>query len=396
VNRPNALRVAVLVDTATNWGRQLIRGILSDSGTHGRWRLWLQPHGQAESLRLPAGWTGDGVIARISTEAMATRLASLRVPVVNVSAIEIRGAGFPRVTTDLHASARLAVEHFLDRGLRHFGYFGLPDLDYVARHYGAFTAILEEAGYPCSVFLRGRGTQPSGPGRRRRTNLREWLRERPKPVGIFTWSLEGLAVLDACHAAGLHVPEEVAILNGVEDELICPAVHPPLSGIAGPSEQIGREAAALLHRLIQGQAPPDGPILLRPSYVVSRQSTDLLAIDDPELVAAIRFIRAHAAAPIQVESILREVPLSRRTLERKFLDVLGRSPAAEIRRVHLDRARQLLAETRLPIPAVAASSGFGSSEYLAYVFKAETGLTPLQYRSQVRSHSPASDEPAAH
>ncbi len=118
-----------------------------------------------------------------------------------------------------------------------------------------------------------------------------------------------------------------------------------------------------------------------------QRSTDTLAVADPELVSAIRFIRARAGEPIQVDDVLRAVPMSRRSLERRFYSVLGRTPASEIRRVHVERARRLLAETDLPVPDVAAASGFGSPEYLAVVFKGETGLTPLRYRSRVRARS---------
>ncbi len=223
--------------------------------------------------------------------------------------------------------------------------------------------------------------------------LSRWLVRLPRPAGVFTWGLFGTIVLDACERAGLRVPEDVAVLGGSEDELLYESVSPPLSGIAGSSERIGLEAAELLDSLILGNArsssrkaadPPE-MILLSPTHVVCRQSTDILAIEDAELVAAIRYIRDRAAEPIQVEDVLHAVPISRQSLERRFHQVLGRSPASEIRRVHLERAMRLLAETDLPIPAVASASGFGSPEYLAAVFKAQTGQSPRAYRNRVQA-----------
>jgi LacI family transcriptional regulator len=376
--------VALLVDTSTTWGRRLIEGVLTHTRRHRPWQVWLRPHGQNELILPPSGWTGDGVIARVATLAQARQLIGLGVPVVNVSAIELPGATFPRVTTDQRAAARLAVQHFLDRGFRHFGYCGLPRLAYVQRHCQAFVETLQEHGHPCSVYLGGprKGVRPGEPAGEPR--LGEWLRRLPSPVGVLTWTLRSLDVLDACHRAGVLVPEDVAILSGAEDELLCESSSPPLSGVAGHAERIGHEAAALLDRLLQGGRPPSQPVLLPPTHVVGRQSTDTLAIDDPDLVAAIRFIRDRASEPIQIEDVLRAVPVSRRTLERGFRDTLGRTPAGEIRRVHLERAKRLLAETDMTIPDVAAASGFGSGEYLAVVFKAQTGLSPLRYRTQVR------------
>ena len=118
--------------------------------------------------------------------------------------------------------------------------------------------------------------------------------------------------------------------------------------------------------------------------MVTRQSTDTLAVNEPDLARAVAFIRSHATDPIQVSHVLREIPVSRRWLERRFREVLGRGPAAEIRRVRLSRAKRLLAETDLPVPEVARLAGFGSREYLAAVFAGEFGLSPRQYRNRTQ------------
>jgi LacI family transcriptional regulator len=135
------------------------------------------------------------------------------------------------------------------------------------------------------------------------------------------------------------------------------------------------------------------PVLLKPTHVVVRQSTDTLAIDDPDLATAIRFVREHATEPIGVEDILRKVPIARRSLERRFEQILGRTPAAEIRRVRLETAQRLLIDTDMPIPGVAESSGFGSPEYLSYAFKRALGQTPLKYRSLMRAPRTADHGP---
>ena len=187
-------------------------------------------------------------------------------------------------------------------------------------------------------------------------------------------------MIHACRQAGLLVPEEMAVLAADDDPLMCEACQPPLSGIALTSQRIGFEAAAMLDRLMRGGRVPKHPITLEPSPVIERQSTQTLAMADKEIARAVAFIRNHAATPIQVANVLREVPLSRRQFERRFQAILGRTPAAEIRRVHLERAKQLLIDTEMPIPDVASASGFASREYLAQVFKQELGLSPLQYR----------------
>jgi LacI family transcriptional regulator len=379
-----APRVVVLVDTSTGWGRGLVRGVARYSRQRG-WHLWVEPHGQGERLRPPLNWSGEGLIARVSTAAMARQLASYKVPIVNVSGIELAGVKLPRVTSDLNASGRMAADYFLDKGFRHFAYCGWLNVAHVQRHYGAFKEALAAHGFACpSHAIGSRGSSARG-WKRQQSDLSKWISGLPKPVALLTWAQQGLAVLDACSWAGVPVPEEVAVLSGDDDDLLYETTVPPLSGISVPFEQFGAEAAGMLDRLMTGGKAPAQPVLIKPTHVVTRQSSDVLAVEDPDLAAAIRFIREHATEAIQVEDILRHVPVARRSLERKFNDVLGRSPANEIRRVRLQHATRLLAETSLPIPKVAAASGFGSPMYLAHVIKAHTGMTPLKYRNKMRA-----------
>ncbi|NLX95255.1 MAG: substrate-binding domain-containing protein [Rhodopirellula sp.] len=379
--------VAVLVDTATGWGRRLVRGILN-YGQHGPWYLWIKSGGQDSPLWLPPGWRGDGIIARVGTRTAARRVGAAGVPVVNISAIELPGVEFPRVATDLEAAGRLAAEHLLDRGFAHFAYYGLAHRAYVDRHYRGFVEAVSSVCEDCPFY----GTaSDSGSGARtawltRQRGLWRWLKTLAKPVAIVTWTTElGRELIQACRRENLLVPEQVAVLAADNDDLLCEACAPSLSGMALTSERIGFEAAKLLDWLMHGGRSPQAPLLLEPTGVVARQSTDTLAVDDADLARAVAFIRGHATDPIQVQDVLREVPVSRRWLERRFREVLGRGPAAEIRRVRLERAKRFLAETDLPVPEVARLAGFGSREYLAAVFKAEGQLSPRQYRKRTQA-----------
>jgi LacI family transcriptional regulator len=378
--------IALLVDTATDWGRRIIRGIARYAQERGGWHLWLEQRCQHAPGRLPAGWRGDGIIARVADRSLARHLAASRSIVVNVSAARIPGVDFPTVTADLAIAARLAVEHFLNQGFRNFGYFAPLGLSYVEVHYESFVQTLAKAGHSCSLLAARRGSSPHAKWRERQKDLQRWLQSLPKPVAILTWTSErGHEVLHACRELGLLVPEQVAVLSGDEDVLLCQTSHPPLSAVALTSERIGYEAAALLDRLLKGVRPPSAPILIEPTRVVVRQSTDTLAINDRQLARAVGFIRQHAAEPIQVSDILRVAAMSRSSLERHFQQTLGRSPAEEIRRVRLERAKQLLADTDMPVPDVAEAAGFQSREYLACAFKRATKMTPREYRARARA-----------
>jgi LacI family transcriptional regulator len=378
--------VAVLVDTSTSWGRRVHQGIHSYDRQHGAWQLFVEARGLEERLRVPAGWKGDGVIARVSNSAMAQELKELGLPVVNVSGINVPGATFPSVTTDLVASAQMAARHFLERGFRHFAYFSLMGLSYVAVHQQAFAdAVTQAEGDFESFSVRPRsGAEPDW--NLDLARLGSWLKSLSKPVGVFTWNPSSAReIIYACQQAGLLVPEEVAVLSSTDDELLCDLVHIPISAILVSAEQIGHRAAELLHALMRGEEAPLQPIQIPPRSVVTRQSTDTLAIRDPAMAKALSFIRQNASAPIQVSEVARQAGVSRRVLERRFRQALGRAPAEEIRRLHLERAKQLLADTDMPIPEVAEAAGFGSPEYLAYVLRKDLRRSPRAYRKETRS-----------
>ncbi|MBI5385407.1 MAG: substrate-binding domain-containing protein [Verrucomicrobia bacterium] len=379
-------RVAVLVDTSTSWGRRLLQGINNYTRKHGPWQVFVEARGMEEPLRVPPGWQGDGVIARVGHATMAAELQALRLPVVNVSGIQLPETDFARVTTDMKAGAALAVNHFLDRGFRHFAYFSLLGLSYVATQQDAFVEAVRQSGNECAVHAVKPRTGAEPDWNLDLAELGRWLKSLPKPVGVLTWNASSSReIMFACQVAGLLVPEEVAVLSGSDDDVLCELLHVPLSAIHVASDQIGHRAARMLDKLMRGGAAPKKPVLIPPLRVVTRQSTDTLAIRDRALVKALSFIRENAARPIQVDDVARQAGISRRVLERHFMQILGRSPATEIRRVHLERARTLLVESDLPIPDVAEAAGFGSPEYLAYVFRTEVGMTPLRYRKEIRS-----------
>lgn len=371
-------RVTVLVPAYSGWGRGVIKGIAAFANRHGPWQLHVEAEG--ERRMLPHGWQGDGIIARISTPAVAREIAALRVPVVNVSGIALDGltASIPRVCNDLRACGTAAARHLLDCGLRHFGYVGLPKLAHVKEHLDAFAATVAAAGHGCHVHSLSADDETTA----KAASLADWLRGMPKPVGVLTWAnSQGRAVIDACRRTHLLVPEDVAVISGDDDELLCESCLPTLTAIRVAAEQIGHKAAELLHLQMIGRSLPPTPITVTPLGIVTRQSTDTFAIDNHELLQVLGFIRENAIKGIRVDDVLKAVPMSRRTLERLFQEQLGRSPAEEIRRLRLDRAKHLLATTDLTVPKVAAACGFSTGHYMATVFRQELGITPLRYRA---------------
>jgi LacI family transcriptional regulator len=385
-------RVLLLVETSRAYGRGLLEGIARYVRDRGPWTIDFEERGLEEPP--PPGlrtWPGDGIIARTATRAMANALRATGLPVV-----ELLGDGrsaMPNVHCDEPAIGRLAADHFLDRGLRHFAFFAFGRAWYIDLRREAFVRALAARGFGCHVYtpLPGRArTYPRWREEEQRRLVR-WLSSLPQPLGLHTaLDMHALRVLEACRSAGLAVPEQIAVLGVDNDAVLCDVATPPLSSIDLNSPRIGYEAAALLARRMAGRPPPKATRFIPPGFVATRQSTDVLAIGDPAVARAVRFIRERAAVGIDVPLVARTVALSRRGLERRFRAHLGRSPKKEILRVRMDRARELIEQTDLTLDAIGETSGFSSLSYFVKAFRRETGVTPRIYRldRRVARHRP--------
>jgi LacI family transcriptional regulator len=256
-----------------------------------------------------------------------------------------------------------------------------------------FERIIRQAGFPCFVYQPPRASRRLlRPEREQQGWLYEedvahWLQTLPRPVGLMACNdTRGQQVLNACREVGIAVPDAVAVVGVDNDELVCELCDPPLSSVVPNTRQIGYEAAALLDRLLRGEKPPRQLVWIPPLGIVTRRSTDILAIEDRDIAAAVRFIRDNACNGITVAEVVRRLPLSHATLERQFHRYIGRTPKAEIIRVQLERVKQLLAETNLSLKEIASQTGFTHTEYLSALFKSKTGQTPGQCRKSVRRH----------
>jgi LacI family transcriptional regulator len=376
-------RVALVVESSGASGREILRGIARYARQHGPWSLYHEP-GHWPDVLPPwlARFDGDGIIARVRNRRTAARLARLRLPIVDVQG-NVPDSGLPLVQVDDAAVARLAAEHFFQRGFRHLACCGITGPVWAERRCMAFVALVEQSGRECQRYdLPPRETK-TWFARSEQRRIDRWLSRLPKPVAVLGANdTAAQKVLDACRRQGLMVPEEVAVLGVDNDETLCEICDPMLSSVVPVHDQIGYRAAELLEQLIEGAAAPREPIFLKPTNVVVRHSTDVLALDDRDVAAAVRFVREQACQGIGVEAVARHVALSYSTLQRRFQAALSRSVHDEILRVRIERATELLAETQLPLARVAELSGFGHQEYLGAVFKAQLGQTPRQYRTE--------------
>jgi LacI family transcriptional regulator len=325
-----------------------------------------------------------GVIAVVPDANPALCATRFGKPVVNVSAYR-EHVDFPTVAYDNLAIGRMAADHLLGQGYRHFAYHMDTGAYYSRLRLAGFRARLEEVGRDCDVFdTNPEGLTPLTVGSYRQATI-DWLRKLPTPLGLFSHHDHRAGMLlDICREAGLLVPEQVGVLGTDNDELISATSIPTLSSIDPAADLVGYRAADLLVELINGRSTPTERLLIPPRRVVARESTQLVLLDDELLAKAVAFIRERATRRITVADVLAVVPLTRRSLERRFRDRLGRSPGEEIIRVKLDRAKWLLTETDQPMWKVATAAGFKGFRSFATAFRRELKMGPTAYRRSVK------------
>lgn len=377
---PPPPKVALLIDTSFIYGRGVLTGIADYLRSHKRWStfvvhddLWAHPPDWLAS----SCW--DGILSRFGGPGLARTFQQMKVPVVDMNDFH-ENPEFPWIGSDHRAIGSAAASHFIERGFRHFGFCGISGELWSLERRKGFQAAVEKMGFPVQVNESPRNVAC---GDNVFDQLVQWVREFPKPVAIMACNdIMGLHVINACHEASLMVPEEVAVIGVDNEELICNFGDPPLSSVEPDAEQIGFRAAELLDALMAGKPVQRERITINPIRVVTRQSTDILAVTDRLVASVARFIRENALRGCGVADVLEHFRVSRSTLESRFHKSLNRSLKEEIVRIQLDRIQQLLEETDFTLEHIAELTGFEHPETMSVLFKRKLGKTPGEHRKK--------------
>ncbi len=378
---PDRRSVALIIETSNAYARGLLDGIIAYQREHELWSIYVAE--QERGAQPPdwlKSWRGDGIIARIETAPIASAVRRTKLPAVDVSAARLVRE-IPWVETNDQMIAQLAARHLVDRGFKTLAYCGEPQFNWSKWREESFIAFAQEAGCQHFVFEGKSQHDKDYSWNRERTRLKAWVESLPKPLGVMAcYDFKGQQLLDVCRELGVAVPEQVAVIGVDNDARLCRLCTPPLSSVIPDTHRTGYEAAQLLDSLMRGKPVPTEATLIPPIGIAERQSTDAYALDDPDIVTAMRFIREHACDGITVADVLRVVPLSRRKLEQRFLKLVRRTPYAEISRIRMERAGRLLRETSLPLAEIARRAGFTDPLYLSRAFKKHVGVSPRAYR----------------
>ncbi len=391
-------KVVLVVEASGGYGRNLLRGIARYSMLYGPWRFfrvcleldfYLKPGFYSEPetyvnstekrkrLKRFQKWGIDGIITRDPRT-----IIDKGIPAIAAIHLEHPLRHIPCIMPNNEQIGKMAAEHFLDRGFKQFAFCGFQNVYWSNQRYLCFSRFLAEKGYNVIDYK----PQVKKDFRFREDELfsiADWLKTIPKNTGLFVCNDDrAQQIADACRIAEVNVPEDIALLSVDNDELVCELADPPISSIELNSEQGGYLAAETLDKMMKGLEPESKHIEVNPVRVITRRSSDILAISDPEVLQALRFIRTNANKAVTVEDVVGHVPVSRRVLERRFRNVLLRSILDEIRQVRAGKIQILLTETNMSVTQIASKLDFSSIKQIYRLFQEVFGLSPMAYRKK--------------
>lgn len=387
INQKDMCKIILLSDFAEEYGKNLLRGIARYSKDHGPWTFCRMPGYYRETIGIDGildwarEWKADGIIGQFYNNAEVRRFSDAGIPVIAQDFKE-RIDGIPNITGAYRETGKMAAEYFLKKGFRNFAFYGFKNIVWSRERAEGFQQRVREAGCETHLYERtdSRGMdlwhyKPSA--------LHRWLKSLPKPVALMTCDDNmGNHITEAARHIRIRIPEEVAVLGVDNDEMLCELSDPPLSSIDLDTEKSGYETARIMHKMIENPSGKFNDIVVQPTQVVSRVSTDIFASADKYIVNALRYIHENLDKNLKVDQVLKEVPMSRRSLEKRFMLTTGYPVYEYIYNKRIERFTQKLLETDMTIFEIALDLGLSDSKNIARQFKQIKGLTPVAYRKK--------------
>ena len=367
-------------------GRSLLRGIAQYSRTHGSWTFYREVPfyerlSQCERIQQLKDWNADGIIMR-EQGCLDSNLLNLGIPTIYSGHRSGPTPGIPNILGDDREIGTMAADYLIGKGFRNFGFCGFQNMWWSDDRGRYFADQLHAKGFKVDVYAPPTESEVLS-WAEEPTSMAKWIKTLPKPCAVFSCTDDRCRQLsEACKRAGIKVPEEVALLGVDNDELVCDFASPPLSSIMLNTEKAGYDAAAIMHRMMKGEVMGGITIPIPAPHVITRQSTDIMAIDDPVVATALNYIREHYRKGITVVDIARTTGVSRRVLEIHFRKSMDRSVYEEVLRFRMNHACVLLMETNLSVAQIAEALNYDEIKYFSRGFKKLIGISPLAYRKQ--------------
>ena len=377
-------RIVLLIETSRAFGRQLIMGIAHYSKLNGPWSFYKEPIGLKSSIPHLTSWKPDGIIMRDSL--ITKELLKLKIPTILAVHDSQYPKNLPVIKTDSYSIAKLASEHLMEKGLKNFAFCGFDSYDWSKERRINFCRFNSKVGYKTHIYCQPKRIKKND-WENEQHHVRDWVKALPKPVGIFACNDDrGQDILEVCKLLNLKVPEDVAVMGVDNDPMVCNISDPPLTSIALNVESAGYQAAKLIDDMIDKKNIYGKQIIVTPSYVVQRQSSDIFAVDDISVAQAISFIKNNARNKILVEDVVKAVNINRRTLERRFRRAIHRSIVEEIKYTRIELISKLLIESDFSISQITSFFNFTDVEHISRYFKREKGVGLRAFRKNNKSN----------
>jgi LacI family transcriptional regulator len=381
------IKIILLSDFSEEYNKNLLRGVTRYSKDHGPWTFCKMPTYYRETLGIDGilkwarEWEANGIIGQFYNGEEVEKFTKARIPVIAQDFKE-RFTDIPNITGAYRETGALGADYFLKKGFKNFAFYGFGNIVWSRERAEGFEERVQEAGFDVHYYENkdSRGVdlwyyKPSA--------LSDWLKSLPKPVALMACDdNQGHHITEAARHAGIRIPDELAVLGVDNDEMICDLSDPPLSSIELDSEKSGYEAARLMEQMIEDQVCYADDIVVNATQVVTRHSTDIFASKDKYIVSALKYIHGNLDKNLKVDQVLKEVPLSRRSLEKRFIMTTGYPVYEYIYNQRIEKFTQKLLDTDLTIFEIALDLGLSDSKNIARQFKQIKGVTPMEYRKQ--------------
>ncbi len=382
------IKIILLTDFGEEYGMSLLKGVTRYAQEHGPWAFCRMPAYYRETKGLKGilqwawEWKANGILGQFYNNSEPEKLMGAGISVLAQDFKE-RHTKIPNITGDYIETGKMGAEYFLKKGFENFAFYGFKDIVWSRERSLGFEERVKKEGYFVHYFEQKTRTKTRELWYYKPSALSKWLISLPKPIALMTCDdNQGIHVTEACRLASIKIPEEVAVLGVDNDEILCNLADPPLSSIALDTIKGGYESARLLEEMIKNQNREFYDIVVKPTQVVTRNSTDIYATKDAYIGTALKYIHNNMDKNLKVDEVLKQVPLSRRSLEKRFHKVTGYPVYEYILNLRIEKFTHKLLETDLSIFEIAVDLGLNDSKNIARQFRQVKGCTPVEYRKK--------------
>jgi LacI family transcriptional regulator len=380
-------KIILLLDFAEEYSKSLLKGISKYSSEHGPWTYCRMPLYYRETIGIEGiinwakEWGADGIIGQLYNDMDIKAILESKIPVVAQDFKE-RFKELPNITGAYRETGLMGASYFLQKGFKNFAFYGFNDIVWSRERAEGFEEKITSLGYKVHYFEH-RKSRSTDLWYYKSNSLSKWLLSLPKPIALMTCDdNQGLHIAEACKQNKIRIPEEVAVLGVDNDVMLCELSDPPLSSIAMDVEKGGYDTAKLMDHMIIHGFDSHYDIVVKPTQIITRQSTDIYATNDDYIASTLKYIHKNIEKNLQVDEVVKQVPLSRRTLEKRFLQITGYPIYKYISNLRIEKFAQKLLETDQTVFEIAMDLGLNDSKNIARQFKQVKGCNPVEYRRQ--------------